>query len=212
MSIQKAYDQWSVIYDANENFTRDLDQVITEKILSGQRFRSVLEIGCGTGKNTQLLAQISQQVYAIDFSKGMMTKARKQVQAENVSFCLADVTKIWAIDKQTIDLVVCNLVLEHIMDLEFIFSEVTRVLTKEGKLFISELHPFKQYQGKQANFVQENERIDVQAYLHHISDYLKAADVNGLKILRIDEWWHESDKGKSPRLVSFMFEKRNSSP
>lgn len=57
MSIQAAYDNWSATYDADENLTRDLDQTVTRETLMGLRSKSVVEIGCGTGKNTLLLSQ-----------------------------------------------------------------------------------------------------------------------------------------------------------
>ena len=113
---------------------------------------------------------------------------------------------------QSIDLVVCNLVLEHIADLDFIFSEVARVLTPAGRFFVSELHPFLQYQGKQANFQRADEVSEIPAFVHHISDFLNAANLNGLRLSQLSEWWHERDQGQPPRLVSFMFEKRANSP
>ncbi len=35
MNIQDAYDEWSGIYDSNENLTRDLDQKMTRESLAG---------------------------------------------------------------------------------------------------------------------------------------------------------------------------------
>ena len=68
MSIQAAYDNWSATYDADENLRRDLDRIVTRETLMGLRCKSVVEIGCGTGKNTLLLSQIALKVCAIDFS------------------------------------------------------------------------------------------------------------------------------------------------
>ena len=59
MSVQAAYDNWSTTYDTDENLTRDLDQIITKETLMGNRCKSIVEIGCGTGKNTLLLSQIA---------------------------------------------------------------------------------------------------------------------------------------------------------
>lgn len=50
------------------------------------------------------------------------------------------------------NLVICNLVLEHIENLSFIFSEASRVLIPDGHFFVCELHSFRQHQGTQANF------------------------------------------------------------
>jgi len=70
MSIQKAYNDWSSAYDTDENLTRDLDQKVTREELADLHFNSILEIGCGTGKNTAFLAQIGAHVHALDFSEG----------------------------------------------------------------------------------------------------------------------------------------------
>jgi ubiquinone/menaquinone biosynthesis C-methylase UbiE len=207
MSIQNAYNNWSETYDTNTNLTRDLDQKITRNLLANQQFDSILEIGCGTGKNTAFLTQIGQRVHALDFSQGMIEKAKEKVQAGNVRFSTADLTQRWPCEDGAYDLITCNLVLEHINDLSHIFSEAARTLMPNGKFFINELHPFKQYQGTKARFEKNGETTEVDAFVHHISDFINAAIANGLKMAKLNEYWHEEDKNKPPRIVSFIFEK-----
>jgi len=207
MSIQEAYNEWSATYDSDENLTRDLDQKVTRAALANLQFNSILEIGCGTGKNTVFLAQIGTRVHALDFSEGMIEKAKKKVQAENVRFSVADLTQKWPCENRSYDLIVCNLVLEHIEDLSFIFSEAFRVLEKEGRFLINELHPFRQYEGKKARFGKGEKVTEIPAFVHHISDFLNAALNNELTLVKLNEWWHEDDQSKPPRLISFLFEK-----
>jgi ubiquinone/menaquinone biosynthesis C-methylase UbiE len=207
MNIQKAYNEWSTSYDADKNLTRDLDQKVTREALANLHFNSILEIGCGTGKNTAFLAQIGESVRALDFSQGMIEKAKEKVQAKNVRFSVADITKKWPCNNGEFDLVVCNLVLEHIADLTFIFSEAARVLQNKGSFFVNELHPFKQYEGSQARFYRKNETIEVEAFVHHISGFTNAATANGLTLEKLNEYWHETDQNKPPRLISFLFTK-----
>ncbi len=52
MNVENAYDKWVESYDAMLNKTRDLDLVATNENLGCMKFQSVLEVGCGTGKNT----------------------------------------------------------------------------------------------------------------------------------------------------------------
>jgi ubiquinone/menaquinone biosynthesis C-methylase UbiE len=207
MSIQKAYNEWSETYDTDENLTRDLDQKVTRESLSNLHFDSILEIGCGTGKNTAFLVQIGTQVHALDFSEGMIEKAREKVNTKNVKFSVADLTQKWPCEDQAYDLIVCNLVLEHIEDLSFIFSEAVRVLEENGSFLINELHPFRQYEGKKARFDRREGITEIPAFVHHISDFVNAASSNGLKLVKLNEYWHEQDQGKPPRIVSFLFEK-----
>lgn len=207
MEIQKAYNEWSNSYDADNNLTRDLDQQVTREALANLHFNSILEIGCGTGKNTAFLAQIGRSVHALDFSQGMIEKAKEKVQAKNVRFSVADITKKWPGNDGEFDIIVCSLVLEHIEDLAFIFSEAARVLQNKGSFFVNELHPFKQYEGSKARFYREDETIEVEAFVHHISEFTNAATPNGLTLVKLNEYWHETDQNKPPRLISFLLTK-----
>ncbi len=207
MNIQNAYNAWSEIYDTNENLTRDLDQMLTRKTFAGQHFDSILETGCGTGKNTVFLAGIGTNVHALDFSQGMIEKAREKVTTENVRFSLADLTKHWPCEDAAYDLITCNLVLEHIQNLAHIFAEALRTLRTNGRFYINELHPFKQYKGTKARFEKGEDVIEVDAFVHHISDFTNSADDHGLRLLKLGEYWHAADQNKPPRIVSFLFGK-----
>lgn len=188
MSVQAAYDNWSTTYDADQNLTRDLDQIVTKETLMRLRCKSIVEIGCGTGKNTLLLSQIAQTVYAVDFSAAMIEKAKEKVNSVNVTFITADITNQWICSNESIDLITCNLVLEHIKDLSKILSEASRVLVPGGYFFICELHPFRQYRGTQANFQRNQEVIEIPAFVHHLSDFFHAAKNFGFRLEDFNEW------------------------
>jgi ubiquinone/menaquinone biosynthesis C-methylase UbiE len=207
MKIDEAYEIWSHSYDQDRNLTRDLDEQITRHILKGHSFDSIVELGCGTGKNTRLLTEIGAKVQAIDFSAAMISQARHKAALGNVTFILADLTQRWPVADVSVNLISCNLVLEHVSDLRFVFSEGGRILATGGQIFVSELHPFRQYQGVEARFEWNTETIRIPAYVHHISDFLDAAEGANLSLQRLDEWWHTEDEGKPPRLISFMFRK-----
>jgi malonyl-CoA O-methyltransferase len=207
MEIQKAYNDWSDTYDQDENLTRDLDRRVVEETLADLHFDFIFELGCGTGKNTAFLSQIGRRVHAVDFSPGMIAKAKEKVTAENVEFERMDITQAWRFDNGSFDLIVCCLVLEHIADLSFVFSEASRALKAKGRFFVDELHPFRQYDGKKAGFYRNRKKVEVSAFVHHISDFLSAATNHGLRLVSLKEHWHTADQGKPPRLASFMFEK-----
>ena len=205
MGIKSAYDDWSATYDSDCNLTRDLDQQVMLSVLGNLRFGTALEIGCGTGKNTALLARIAATVNAIDFSEAMIARARQKSTFPNVTFTVADINQAWPCESASADLITCNLVLEHISDISFIFAEAARVLSTGGQLFISELHPFRQYLGTQARFDRNQETKTIEAFVHNVSDFTDAALQNRLSIQSIKEWWHKGDVDKPPRLISFLF-------
>ncbi len=207
MSIQAAYTDWSATYDTDRNLTRDLDQIVTQKILGHLHYRSILEMGCGTGKNTGFLATIGEQVLALDFSFGMIQKAKEKHPSDRIQYVVANLTELWPCKDHTVDLIICNLVLEHIQDLRFIFAQASRTLVGGGQFFVCELHPFRQYQGTVADFQRAEQKIQIQAFTHHLSDFFNAARQNGFTLKDFNEWWHEQDEHKPPRLVSLLFEK-----
>jgi len=207
MNVVEAYEAWSTSYDADRNLTRDLDQEITRSTLQGGHWSSILELGCGTGKNTALFSQIGDRVQALDFSTAMINQARQKRAFHNVTFTVADLTEAWPVADASIELISCNLVLEHIQDLHPVFAEAARVLAAQGQFFISELHPFRQYQGVQARFEHDGSTVAIAAFVHHVSDFLGAAARARLSLQKLDEWWHAEDSGKPPRLISFIFRK-----
>jgi ubiquinone/menaquinone biosynthesis C-methylase UbiE len=152
LNIREAYNTWAQQYDADDNKTRDLEAKSLRENLADLSFHHCLELGCGTGKNTEWLITRVQHVSAVDLSSQMLAKAREKVKSECVEFIEADILKDWPFKPAMFDLVTCSLVLEHIQDLDPIFFRISKVITKGGYLYIGELHPFKQYAGSKARF------------------------------------------------------------
>lgn len=207
MSIEKSYNSWAEYYDTNKNKTRDLDKKATIKTLSKYSFNIVLELGCGTGKNTIWLLEKAQKIIALDFSEEMLNKATKKIENPKVTFKKADITKTWEIENEIADLITTNLILEHIEDLDFIFKQAFSKLKPNGLFFICELHPFKQYTGTKARFETENGIEELEVYTHNISEFTSIAFKNGFKLLELNEWFDDLNEYKIPRLVSFVFQK-----
>ncbi len=210
MSIEKAYNSWAEQYDTNKNKTRDLDIKSTIETLSKYEFKNVLELGCGTGKNTAWLLTKAERIIGLDFSQEMLDKAKEKITDNNVEFKKSDLIKDWEIENQFADLTTSSLTLEHIADLNHIFKQANQKLIENGIFFISELHPFKQYTGSKAKFKTKNGTEELEVYTHHISDYLDNAKKNGFELLEIAEWFDEKSEKEIPRLISFVFRKKDS--
>jgi ubiquinone/menaquinone biosynthesis C-methylase UbiE len=207
VKVQQAYTDWSATYDQDQNLTRDLDEIVMRQTFKDLRCNSILEIGCGTGKNTSLLAEVGETVLALDFSEGMIEEARRKISCSKVTFEVADITASWPCEDESFDLISCNLVLEHIEDLPHIFAEAARVLAPSGEFFVCELHPYRQYQGTQARFQRAHVTTQIPAFVHHLSDFIGAAASHQLKLEAVNEWWHVEDQHKPPRLISLVFKK-----
>ena len=207
MDIGKAYNSWAAQYDSNENKTRDLEALSLQKILQGKSFKHCLEVGCGTGKNTAWLLTICDQITAIDLSKGMLDIAKNKIQSAKVNFSEVDITKDWSFAKDTYDLVTFSLMLEHIEDLDAVFQKLAKVSDTGTRVYIGELHPFKQYAGSKARFETETGTQVVTCFNHHVTDFIQAANASGFHLLQLEEQFDEGDRSQLPRILNLLFEK-----
>ena len=207
MSIENAYNIWADQYDTNVNRTRDLDKKCTIETLNNLVFKNVLELGCGTGKNTEWLLNKAERIIGLDFSQEMLNKAEEKITDKRVTFKKSDLTKDWKIENNFADLITSSLTLEHIKNLDHIFSQANQKLNKNGLFFISELHPFKQYSGSKAQYETESGTKELEVYIHHISEYIDNAESNGLKFVEMKEWFDQNYQNRLPRLISFLFKK-----
>lgn len=205
MEIRQAYDIWSEQYDTNVNRTRDLEALSLRKTLDNIRFDSCLEIGCGTGKNSEWLLTKAKHITAVDISEGMLAVARTKISSEAIHFLQADINKDWTFADRKFDLICFSLVLEHIENLSSIFRQVSRAITSGGYVYIGELHPFKQYSGTKAKFDTAEGRQLLECYNHHVSDFIQIAKRYDLKIIDVNEYFDDDDRTTTPRILTLLF-------
>jgi malonyl-CoA O-methyltransferase len=209
--IAAAYDRWAETYDSDPNRTRELAGEVLHLAELPIAGRDLVEIGCGTGRNTEWLATQAGSITALDFSEEMLRHAATRVQNPKTRFIQHDVRTTWPLADNAMDVVVAMLILEHIEHLEPVVAEAARVLRPNGNLFICELHPMRQLMGGQAQFsnTQTGERERVAAFLHNVSDFVKAGLAAGFEVRCLDEWRDPgSDSNSIPRLLSLLFTKK----
>lgn len=204
---KEAYKHWSALYDTNENKTRDLEAVALREILAEIKFDFCLELGCGTGKNTEWLISKAKQVTAVDLSEEMLAIARQKIKSDRVQFHRVDITQPWTFTRAQYDLVSFSLVLEHIENLDSIFKEASEKTSPGGFVYVGELHPFKQYTGTKARFKSEKGLQVVTCFNHHLSEFIQSAKQNGLRIIEVNEYFDKDDNTAVPRILALLFKK-----
>ena len=208
--VAECYDRWSSQYDDDRNPTRDLDALVLRRSSLRVRGRTVLELGAGTGKNTRWLAGEARHVIAMDFSAGMLAHARRNVRATNVEFVEHDVERPWPVETGAVEVVVANLVLEHVRDLAPVMAECARAVRAGGQLYLCELHPYRQLLGGRAQFTdpQSREMVDVPAFRHTVSEYVTTALAAGFVLRDLGEWLEAGAAATDPpRLLSLLFDR-----
>lgn len=106
---------------------------IFKNIYNDSSGHKLLDIGCGAGEISEKLINIGYEVYGLDISRKALQAAKKKGVK----------TKRWNLSKglpyknQAFEYVFAGETIEHLIDIEFILSEISRVVKKEGFLMIT---------------------------------------------------------------------------
>lgn len=116
------------------------DIYLIDQILKG-RYQTndiILDAGCGSGRNLHYFHQSGYTFYAIDTNKKHIENLQKRYPTASSNFKVSTLEKLPFADN-TFDHILCNAVLHFAQsEIHFknMFSELVRVLKKEGSLFI----------------------------------------------------------------------------
>ena len=127
------YSIWSRIYDKyiDPIFYFDRKKVI--EALKLKKHEQVLEVGVGTGLNLPHYPRCVS-VTGVDFSKAMLSKAKKKRTSARVTLKLMDASKL-SFKSNSFDKVLATYVLRVVPNPKAVLKEVARV-TKPGALFV----------------------------------------------------------------------------
>ena len=116
-----------------------INKEISEKLSKEKNLGEVIELGCGTGYFTKVIAKNAEQIFAIDISEGMLEIAKRQLKDyKNISFHKADCKAITLLDKKFDTVLMFNLL--HVIKNPFqALEESYRILKPKGKLITIDL-------------------------------------------------------------------------
>jgi ubiquinone/menaquinone biosynthesis C-methylase UbiE len=98
-----------------------------------------VEVGCGPGRMTGVLAERFDRVVGVDVSEGMLERARATVTVPNVDFRLVAGDRLDTVEDAIADALVCYLVLQHLPERRIVLrylEEFARVLAPAGNAFV----------------------------------------------------------------------------
>lgn len=204
---REGYDLWASIYDDEDNPLIRLEEAEVMRALGGVHGMDAVDLGCGTGRQALAMAAAGARVAALDFSEGMLAKARAKPGAERVRFMRHDLSNPLPLDSSQFDRVTCCLVLEHIRDLDQVFGEMRRVAKPGARIVVSEMHPAMILRGVTAHFHDPATSRDVrpESAGNQISDFVMAAVRAGLEIEDLLERAVDEElAAASPRAVKHL--------
>jgi len=189
LSTREGYDLWAEIYDTEGNPLVLLEEPHIARLLGDVRGLYILDAGCGTGRHTLRLAEAGANVTGLDFSEGMLTKAREKAGESTARFIHHDIANRLPFERETFDRVLCCLALDHVSDLPAFFSELRRVCRPTGFIVTSVMHPAMMLKGVQARFRDPSTGLEIrpESSPHQISSYVMAAVRSGLRLDEVSE-------------------------
>ncbi len=144
-----------------------------------------LDIGCGDGYNSRLLANRCRSLLATDICESFVNHNKSLVNPDKLTFEVANAADL-PYQNETFDFATSFLALMDIAETDLVLKETGRVLKQGGFFQFSILHPcFDLSKGK---FQADDEGNKIGFLMR---DYFKES--NG----EIDSWAHKSLKGKN---------------
>lgn len=138
--VEKNFSKYAHIYDRYAGIQRHAAYELIGKEY-GNHFKSVLEIGCGTGHYTSLLREkfTGARIKALDISRKMIELARIKLAREDIEFEIADAEE--SSPERGFDLITSNAAFQWFDDPEIGIKKYMSVLESEGIMLFSIFGP-----------------------------------------------------------------------
>ncbi|HSK74553.1 MAG TPA: class I SAM-dependent methyltransferase [Pyrinomonadaceae bacterium] len=136
-SIQSDFDRIALLTDETWNHNSHYHKFLIEQL--PKQCRQILEIGCGTGKFSRLLAEHAEKVLAIDLSPQMIRLAQERSKFyPNIDFVADDVMTYQLPDNQ-FDCIATLTTLHH-LPTELILRKIRNALKPDGVFVCLDLY------------------------------------------------------------------------
>ena len=198
MNIQKQYDDFHNTY--TENFTDDevSNSLFHKTIDFNLSKKKLLDVGCGDGVDLAILSKQGAQVFGIDPSIEFIKKAQEN---NPTGIFKEGVGESLPCDDKMFDVVVSKWAIQTSTDVPKVFSEMARVLKKNGTLVFLSKHPIIQFlqkirdNGHGVNYYEQqivtsniyNGKIALKEPSHTIGEYLNAEFFKNFELIDYQE-------------------------
>lgn len=144
--------------------------------------KKVLDIACGVGYGSKLLAQMgSQSVIGVDIEKDVITYAKKESQIKNTSFKVGNITKY---HQGKYDVIVCFETIEHVKNDKKAIKNLYNLLNSGGLLIISS--PNRIITSLEANTIYDKPANKYHVREYTINELVKLLRENGFNVSKND--------------------------
>ncbi len=198
------------------------------RLLGDLKGKKVLDLACGQGQFSQMLAGAGASVVGVDIGKELIEIAEKKNTDKKFTlhYFVSPSDDLYMVKDKTIDVVVCVLALQNIEKLTETFKEVSRVLKDGGKFLTVINHPSfrnpththwgfddaedKQYRRVEEYLSESKIKIDMTpgsrtdkkftvSFHRPLQLYVKLLSKHGMAVTRLEEWESHKESEKGPK-------------
>jgi len=135
---------WADFVRNRKDFFRDeMNNPAALRMVGDVKGKQILDLSCGEGYNTRILAKRGASVVGADFSRKMIRLARERERQDRlgIRYHLLDAANLKEFRSRRFDIVTCFMALMDIERYQDAVSEVARVLRRDGRFVFSIIHP-----------------------------------------------------------------------
>jgi ubiquinone/menaquinone biosynthesis C-methylase UbiE len=175
---RSTYAQWAETYDRDPNPVISLARRLMEPLLRDVRDKVVVDIGCGTGHDLDLIVSRGGKAVGFDTTPEMLRQAakRKSIRTRLVQ---ADARNL-PLQEGSADLVVCSFVLSFMGDVSQLAEQLARIALPNAEVYVLDMHPEAQRDGWCAAL---NPNVkDIPLNVHELTRIQQAFDAAGFEL------------------------------
>jgi len=155
-----------------------------KKLLPDFQDKTVLDLGCGYGWHCIYAAEHgAKAVTGVDLSEKMLEVARQKTTASNVTYQLADISKV-EFPENTFDVVMSSLAFHYLESFTDIVQAVQKYLKPKGRFVFSVEHPIFTAEGNQDWIYDENGKIKYFPVDHYFEEGKRTASFLGTPVTK----------------------------
>jgi ubiquinone/menaquinone biosynthesis C-methylase UbiE len=139
-----ASESWVDFVRQGKDFCRDrMNNPATFRLIGNVKGQRALDLACGEGYNTRMVARNGAKVTGVDFSMKLVELARIEETRKKlgIDYRVSDVADLSEFPSNHFDVVTCFMALMDIKNYGGTVSEVSRVLKNMGRFVFSIPHP-----------------------------------------------------------------------
>jgi ubiquinone/menaquinone biosynthesis C-methylase UbiE len=149
-TITKWYDALSKNYDELYDEEQSKKHAKVLLLLGNKEFKTIVDVGCGTGKLLGLISSKGQVGLGIDLSAQMLIKAKQRTTDTGIQLIRADASHL-PLQDQVADAVTSVSMTEFNPVFDEHFNELSRIATKDATLIMTIFEDKDQTSWKQPN-------------------------------------------------------------